>query len=138
MFIFYILLTRRTMDAMQSMKMSNIVRFKHQMHLKLNKSMSLNLQIRNRIQYRIEIEYNNLNPNCNHLGLINHVPVTERRCIIILPFVLSCHDKNLKHYKKVFSFRLLSATVHKLHNCLNPTCIHLTPVFITNVILKVC
>ena len=73
------------MDAMQSMKMSNIVRFKHQMHLKLNKSMSLNLQIRNRIQYRTEIEYNKLNPNCNHLGLINHVPVTKRTCIIILP-----------------------------------------------------
>lgn len=73
------------MDAIQSMKMSNIVRLKHQMHLKLNKSMSLNLQIRNRIQYRIEIEYNNLNPNCNHLGLINHVPVKERPCIIILP-----------------------------------------------------
>ena len=85
MLIFYISLTNRTMDAIQSMKMSNIVRLKHQMHLKLNKSMSLNLQKRNRIQYRIEIEYNNLNPNCNHLGLINHVPVTERTCIIILP-----------------------------------------------------
>ena len=54
------------MDAMQSIKMFNIVRLKHQMHVKLNKSMSLNLQIRNRIQYRTEIEYNKLNPNCNH------------------------------------------------------------------------